>query len=1081
MAEEIRINVTTNADKATNDLNELNEALKKLNRTLHTTEKITAAVASAFGNLANGAKDSADTATSSAKRTEKALNDVADSAKNSTDAVGDMCYALSTVVQDTAVALDPLKYALSTIVQDTTLALDPLKNALSTIVQDTTVALDPMKNALVAWTPNISWGSIEEGRQSLWNLDDVIEFIIAGFQGIGSAAQTGFSIVKTAVNALTPILSLPLKPLKSIISSVAGIGLQFMKLIRLKILRTIATTLIQGFTEGLKNAYYWAQSVGNGYSQSMDTIATATSYAKNAIATIGVNLANYLAPVLDWIVDKFVAVINAVNKVIAAFGGSGKMIVAKKVSVAYADALDNVGSSANNAASGVKDLEEALGILSFDEINALPEQPTSSSGSGSGSGSGNSTDYGSMFEEVAIDGESTLSMFFDSIKEAWERFDLTEKFKNMLSSLKEVFNSVKESFERVWQSETGEKLLNTIMQTIDNIITTIDEMATAFDEAWETAGLGDSVMESIFEVATSIYGIWEAITGAIKGIVEQIDWTILLNTLEEFNGLLSDILGWIGEIITYVGQKLQPVVKPLQQVIEKIVKFVKEIWKAVEPCVTTIVESGIDIIVDAIAAALEIISPILDVITPLVVDICNVLTPVLELISTIVSFVFGVAGTGLESFGKLLSGDTEGASNTWTEGWEENLGKLTGTWERLTEVTSETFEVMDSGGSKMSATEERIVALNEKINAVSSDVGTAYSKITGHNWTGSTEDLEKWGEIAIKGFEMQINKLQSLDGEYDTTEGVIEEVSEGIQESLETASTATSSVFDIFQTSTTKTASVVQDKFAKLGASISTTKSDVTTSVSEMTGDVNVSLGTLATNVDTKNTSIKTATSTAWQGIVSAIKTPASTMWAVTSSYFTALSDNIKSKWGGIATMTEKTFQQIGETIIKIFKNLIEPLVNVCGSIMTSIQNALNAGAKNVGYAPGYTIGQNISQGIKSGIKGFTMSYSLGGKTTSSWVPVYAYAGGGIPSVGSIFLAGESGAEIVAQGSGGTGVTNVAQIEQAMATAIKNTLGSMLRESNSYLGEIARKDNTVSVTSVMNSMSRVNRRTGRAL
>jgi len=69
-----------------------------------------------------------------------------------------------------------------------------------------------------------------------------------------------------------------------------------------------------------------------------------------------------------------------------------------------------------------------------------------------------------------------------------------------------------------------------------------------------------------------------------------------------------------------------------------------------------------------------------------------------------------------------------------------------------------------------------------------------------------------------------------------------------------------------------------------------------------------------------------------------------------------------------------------------------------------------------------------------------------------------AYAEGGVPDVGTLFYAGESGSEIVANMSHGTGVMNVKQMQEAVASGNVDVVNAIYAMANTLAREIRDKD-----------------------
>lgn len=176
---------------------------------------------------------------------------------------------------------------------------------------------------------------------------------------------------------------------------------QFNRMLRMKILRTIISSLLRGFSEGLQNVYYWAKATGNQFASSMDTIATSMNYAKNSIGAAFSSILNIVAPIIDQLVDWLVIGINYINMFFATLGGATTYTRAKKNIVEYGTAA---AGSLGGAAAAAKELKEQLSVLGFDELNQLQEQMNPSSGGGGGGGAGGGgTNYNDMFETVPIE------------------------------------------------------------------------------------------------------------------------------------------------------------------------------------------------------------------------------------------------------------------------------------------------------------------------------------------------------------------------------------------------------------------------------------------------------------------------------------------------------------------------------------------------------------------------------------------------------------------------------------------------------------------------------------------------------
>ena len=203
--------------------------------------------------------------------------------------------------------------------------------------------------------------------------------------------------------------------MKGIVSSLGGIFSGLMRIAKFRLYRTIIKLFTEGLKEGLDNLYYYSQMAGTNFASALDSIATSANYVKNSLGAMASPLIEALAPAIDFIADKVVALFNLINQLFARLTGRSTYTAAKKISATYKDATDSAGKGASGAAKKASD-ELKKTILAFDEINKLND-PNKSSGSGGGGGAGGSgggSNYGDMFEELPI--EDNIANFADRIK-----------------------------------------------------------------------------------------------------------------------------------------------------------------------------------------------------------------------------------------------------------------------------------------------------------------------------------------------------------------------------------------------------------------------------------------------------------------------------------------------------------------------------------------------------------------------------------------------------------------------------------------------------------------------------------------
>lgn len=236
-------------------------------------------------------------------------------------------------------------------------------------------------------------------------------------------------------------------------SSLGGLLAGLKRIAMYRAMRTIIKMITEGFTTGLKNVYEYSKLVGTQFASSMDQIATSSMYLKNSLGAMAAPLLQALAPAIDFVIDKFVSLLNVINMFIARLTGASVATVAKKTFTPWGDSADNAAGKTKKA---VKEIRRTL--LGFDEINRLDAPDKSGSNGGGGSKTGGA-DYGSMFEQVPI--TQSVSDFADKVKQLFEE----SKWEELGTFLGQKFN---ELVDKVPWGKLGKK----VGEGVNGVITT---------------------------------------------------------------------------------------------------------------------------------------------------------------------------------------------------------------------------------------------------------------------------------------------------------------------------------------------------------------------------------------------------------------------------------------------------------------------------------------------------------------------------------------------------------------------------------------------------------------------------------
>lgn len=230
--------------------------------------------------------------------------------------------------------------------------------------------------------------------------------------------------------------------------------------------------------------------------------------------------------------------------------------------------------AAGNASKLKKELKGAL--AGFDAINNInssngSSDPSSGGSGGSGGVGGSGGDIGGfsmddsgaeeqkgLLEEVDKQLEEIkkkVAEFFQPLKQSWDKFGAP-----MIAAAVYAFNGVKnllmeigKSMYTVWENGTGAKTVELILKIFTNIFKIIGNISQGLADAWNTAGLGDSIIQHLWNIFNSILKIINEILKIVRDITKAIDWTVVLGAvnvvLSIIDGLFSFIADNVGLIL----------------------------------------------------------------------------------------------------------------------------------------------------------------------------------------------------------------------------------------------------------------------------------------------------------------------------------------------------------------------------------------------------------------------------------------------------------------------------------------------------------------------------------------------------
>ena len=379
----------------------------------------------------------------------------------------------------------------------------------------------------------------EEARTSM--LDSIVTK--------AEAAKNKIKELYAAIKPLAKVVLFPFtKPFQVATNAVTAFGRSIGKLLpalkRVAVYRAIRFALkmiTNGFREGTQNAYQWSKALGGTFAASMDTLATSSLYLKNSLGALATPLINAVAPAIDFLIDKFVALLNVANQVIALLTGAKTWTKAIKYPKEYA-------AAANDAAGGAGKLAKAMTtILAIDELNPL--NGDKGGGGGGGGGSGNALDYSQMFEEQTL-----AASWLDSFKNAWENGDFTsigETFGNKINEALEsipwdrfqatannIASSLATFLNGAISSINWNLVGNTVAQGMNTLLGFFKTYAEKFDFSAAGAAIGQAISGWAQNFRWADFGttisLWaKGLLDLLVNAIENIDWYALGSGLSE--------------------------------------------------------------------------------------------------------------------------------------------------------------------------------------------------------------------------------------------------------------------------------------------------------------------------------------------------------------------------------------------------------------------------------------------------------------------------------------------------------------------------------------------------------------------
>lgn len=656
---------------------------------------------------------------STVEETRSALNGLSADISKNRSLWTDIANVAQGAFQKIDTALVPLKAKVAGVALAGVMQFNILKSKLSDVASAVSSkvgsAFDALKQKMqpVGNAARYVWNTITQPIQGVIStlgrvgskFGEILSKAKAALTPIGTIAKSAFGKLgslagqgaKAVTKSFLKIAGAPLQKLKTSLSEATtkfrGLFTMFRKQAMYRAFSAIIHSIAAGFKEGMDNAYQYSKALGGSLASSLDSISTSFLYFKNSIGAAVAPLINMLAPAIEYVIDKCVALINVLNQVFAKLSGASTWTKAVKYPTQYAEA-------ANSATAANKELKKS--ILGIDEINAL--QDNNSSGGGGGA---SGQDYSQMFEEVQL-GEvaNPFADFFKPFADAWanEGQNTINAVKTAFEGIKDFCTAVGDSFREVWTNGTGQQTLEIILRIFQNILKCVGNLGSGLAKAWKANDNGTKILQNIWNIFNDLLSFVEGIYGATADWLATLDFTPLMTAFQGCTAALEPLVDLIGGTLLWLYQTvLLPIaswaieeaapasidaitaaLSALQAFFEPFLAGVQELWTAIQPVVEW-VESVVIVIIDGVKSIFEklaatfqekgekiqnIVSGIGDVISAVWVVVEPIFNLLKDLVGDVFSFIGDIISSVVGFVIDLFSGLIDFVAGVFTGDWE---------------------------------------------------------------------------------------------------------------------------------------------------------------------------------------------------------------------------------------------------------------------------------------------------------------------------------------------------------------------------------------------------------------------------
>lgn len=683
---------------------------------------------------------------------------------------------------------------------------------------------------------------------------------------------------------------------------------------------------------------------------------------------------------------------------------------------------------------------------------------------------------------------------------------------DIFNSISNVILQIGDSLLTVWSNGTGEKVYSNILQILTNINETAVNIGNNFAEAWEKNNIGTTIIQGIADIANTLLGHVNNITASLRAWANDLNFEPLLTAFSDLTTALEPLADNVGAGLEwFFTNVLEPLAKwAVEQgipdalnAIAGALEVLNDIIEAVKPIFQWLWENFLQPLAEwtggTVATILQGIGDGLEWINK-----NNVVEIALKKskewsddVASVISTAAGKVVSGVVEFSAKVKND----ATTWWSNvkswWADKVGDVK---EFGTNVKNGAITWWSNTKSWWS---DKVGDVESFATSVKNDSYTWWSNAKSW-WAGKVGAAENfstnvkneaytWWNNAKEWWSNRVGSVETFSTNvkneaftwwnnakswWSSRVGSVEDFKTNVKND---ADTWWRNVKEWWSSATSK--GTLSEVIATFGTKINDVSgwwSNVKTWWSNAKGSSSLSsvftaFGTTRQNVSNWWRSVKD-----WWGGAKGVLPSVYTAFGTTQRNVSSWWRSVKEWWSGAKGMLSSAYTQLGTNKVTVSgwwgtvktwwgnaKGMLSSVYTSLGTSYNTVRSWWNTivswwGNKNlsVNVSATYSGGNGRSfeaGGIvnKNGLTHKLPQFESGGKAAngmiSLWNSIPKYASGTNNAHGTMFVAGENGAEIVGNINGRTEILNKSQIASAIYSAVLKGMSEAVNNLGAYI------------------------------